>query len=268
MNPAPRFIVFTDLDGTLLDHHDYGYAAARPALDRLRAAEIPLILNSSKTRDEISLLRSELEIDAPFVVENGGVVCFAAASARPDRYFGPQYDDLRRIFERLREEGGYRLRGFGDLDDAAVAELTGLSLPDAGRARRRLSSEPFVWEDDPDRLPEFEARIVAAGLALTRGGRFYHLGGAAADKGKALRFLMEEYHRRFPDDGLKSVALGDSPNDLSMLRAADIPVVVPAARGARLVLDRPALLASAAGPVGWNEAIQNILDGDYRLESQ
>ena len=43
-----RWLVFTDLDGTLLDE-DYGWAAARPAVEALQAASIPIILNSSKT---------------------------------------------------------------------------------------------------------------------------------------------------------------------------------------------------------------------------
>ena len=42
-----RWLVFTDLDGTLLDE-DYGWEAARPAVEALRAASIPIILNSSK----------------------------------------------------------------------------------------------------------------------------------------------------------------------------------------------------------------------------
>ena len=49
----PHLIIFSDLDGTLLDHDDYRWQAADPALARLRAANIPLVLNSSKTVPEI-----------------------------------------------------------------------------------------------------------------------------------------------------------------------------------------------------------------------
>ena len=49
-----RWLVFTDLDGTLLDE-DYGWAAARPAVEALQAASIPIILNSSKTVMEMEL---------------------------------------------------------------------------------------------------------------------------------------------------------------------------------------------------------------------
>ena len=69
-----RFVIFTDLDGTLLDHHTYSYDAARPALERLRKSEIPLIMVSSKTRIEIEVLRTEIGNREPFIPENGGAI--------------------------------------------------------------------------------------------------------------------------------------------------------------------------------------------------
>ncbi|MDT8419474.1 MAG: hypothetical protein RQ754_03500 [Desulfuromonadales bacterium] len=30
-----QIFVFTDLDGTLLDHHEYSFAAAQPAFDQI-----------------------------------------------------------------------------------------------------------------------------------------------------------------------------------------------------------------------------------------
>lgn len=35
------YLVFTDLDGTLLDHDTYSWEAARPALDRLKRQQVP-----------------------------------------------------------------------------------------------------------------------------------------------------------------------------------------------------------------------------------
>lgn len=46
------YLIFTDLDGTLLDHDTYGYGEAREALDYIKRRRIPLILCSSKTRAE------------------------------------------------------------------------------------------------------------------------------------------------------------------------------------------------------------------------
>lgn len=69
----PHLLVFTDLDGTLLDHHTYSWQPARPALERLDGLKIPLILCSSKTSPEMLGLRAELGNRHPFIVENGGI---------------------------------------------------------------------------------------------------------------------------------------------------------------------------------------------------
>lgn len=68
----PRLLVFSDLDGTLLDHTTYSYAPARPALAALRARDALLILASSKTAAEMLPLHQELDLgEAPMIVENG-----------------------------------------------------------------------------------------------------------------------------------------------------------------------------------------------------
>ena len=67
-------IVFSDLDGTLLEHDTYGFEAARPALDLLWGKNIPLILCSSKTRTEMEGYQKRLGIAGPFIVENGAGV--------------------------------------------------------------------------------------------------------------------------------------------------------------------------------------------------
>jgi mannosyl-3-phosphoglycerate phosphatase len=74
-------VVFTDLDGTLLDHNTYSWDAARPAIERLKLCEIPLVLVTSKTRAEVELWRNQLGNHHPFVIENG------AATFIPRDYF-------------------------------------------------------------------------------------------------------------------------------------------------------------------------------------
>ncbi|HHU7986588.1 TPA: HAD-IIB family hydrolase, partial [Escherichia coli] len=46
-------LVFSDLDGTLLDSHSYDWQPAAPWLSRLHEANIPVILCSSKTSAEM-----------------------------------------------------------------------------------------------------------------------------------------------------------------------------------------------------------------------
>lgn len=43
-----KLLIFTDLDGTLLDHHNYDWSPTKPALQRLAELNLPLIFNSVK----------------------------------------------------------------------------------------------------------------------------------------------------------------------------------------------------------------------------
>ena len=69
-----KILIFTDLDGSLLDHHSYSYSAAGPLLEDLRTADVPVIPVTSKTRAELQVLRTELQNRHPFIVENGAAV--------------------------------------------------------------------------------------------------------------------------------------------------------------------------------------------------
>ena len=70
----PQYVVFVDLDGTLLGTDAASWEAAAPALEALRGHGIPLILVSSKTRAEVESLRRHLQHQDPFIVENGAAI--------------------------------------------------------------------------------------------------------------------------------------------------------------------------------------------------
>jgi len=67
-----NILVFTDLDGTLLDSDTYSYKSALPALKLIKNKKIPLIFCSSKTKSEIEMYRKRIGNDDPFISENGG----------------------------------------------------------------------------------------------------------------------------------------------------------------------------------------------------
>lgn len=75
-----QLVIFTDLDGSLLNHEDYSFTAARPSIERIKTAGIPLIITTSKTRLEVERLQQEMGIREPFIVENGGGIFFPRIS--------------------------------------------------------------------------------------------------------------------------------------------------------------------------------------------
>jgi mannosyl-3-phosphoglycerate phosphatase len=267
-------VVVSDLDGTLLTHDGYDPAAALPAIERLRAAGIPLVLASSKTRVEIEAWRTRLGVGDPFIVENGGALLWpveADPPAPPDAaiagsyarvVYGAPYPVLRESLPRLAAAVGVRLDGFGDVSPETVAAWTGLRGAALELARLREYDEPFRPERalTPAEEEALDRAAAELGLRVTRGGRLHHLIGPSS-KARAMRDLRRGYER----EGLVVlVAAGDGPNDLEMLAEADRAIVVARPDGSH----HPALVAgvpearftSRIGPAGFAEGIAEILD--------
>src|SRR5215469_2449579 len=64
---SPMDLVFTDLDGSLLDAQTYSWHAARPAIECLDKRGTPWILVTSKTRAEVEFWREKLGHRHPFI---------------------------------------------------------------------------------------------------------------------------------------------------------------------------------------------------------
>ncbi len=265
-----KLVIFTDLDGTLLGHRTYSFEPALPALRLLKEKRIPIVICSSKTRREIEEYQSRLQSFHPFITENGGGIFIPAGYfdfriedtelQQDGRHLvirlGARYTDLRRAMSDLRRMG-FKVKGFGDMSVDEVATLTSLSHAEAQMAMERDFDEPFVVEGEED-LERLANAVTSLGFHITQ-GRFFHILGES-DKGKAMTILTGLYRRKFGD--VLTVALGDSPNDLPMLRKADIPVAVMRPEGdydSRLSL--PHLVrAPGVGPEGWNAEVIRIVE--------
>lgn len=257
----PPIVVFTDLDGTLLDHDTYGYDPARPTLARLSGAGFPLVLATSKTAIEVLPLREALGfVDCPAIVENGAGVLEAGAT---DVAGADTYERLRQVLESLGPDLRARFRGFGDLDVGTVSQLTGLDESAAARARRRGFSEPGLFDGDAAAFERFRARLAEAGVSVQRGGRFVTL-SFGADKARRMHEITARY--RAGGRAPFVVALGDGENDVAMLEAADLGIVIPNPGHDPLPplageADGRILRASEPGPRGWARALETVLEG-------
>lgn len=269
--------VFSDLDGTLLDHDTYGYEPARPALDLISSKKIPLILCSSKTRAEMTGIRQQLKLEDPFIVENGGAVYIPLKTfLLKDMPFREQgefqiielglpYEQLVSSLQEIREETGLSLTGFFDLSVDQIAEKSGLDRSAAALARQREYSEPFLLGEENSAIDVLKRAIRRKRLTLAKGGRFFHLMGDN-DKGKAVRLVTSLYRERNPD--WKTIGLGDSPNDFPMLENVDFPVLVRKKDGTHEPWKGPkgVFITRGAGPEGWNEALLTFLQKEEPYE--
>lgn len=262
-------IVFTDLDGSLLDHDDYSYAPAAPTLGRLAGLGVPVIPVTSKTRAEIEALRTELANNHPFIVENGAAVFIpegyfprqpAATTVRDGYWVHATSEPRAHWLQLLADLGGDFARdftGFAAAGPGWIAAVTGLSPAAAALANNREYSEPVQWHGSEQRKGEFIARLRIAGANPLQGGRFLSVAGDC-DKGRALAWLREIYGSHAGGAAVVDLAAGDSGNDVAMLEAAATALVIrsPAHPFPTLGRDTGVYLTDRCGPAGWAEGVE------------
>lgn len=269
-----KLAVFTDLDGTLLDHYSYEFQPAKVSVFLCHELDFPIIPCTSKTYKEIISIRSQLGLGTPFTVENGAAI-FLPKKWLKEYLIDPI--DLIEYGEFYIKEFGYSrsywlrqlkthasdfahlYHGFADLNAKELSELTGLSEKQAEKANMRHYSEPLHWIGDSCQKNAFIKRMQDAGATLVEGGRFLHVCGEE-NKGSALEWLFNLIKTQVPGSW-SSVALGDSANDIPMLEKTDIAVQIKSMVKpfAELNKKENVLRSSMPGPTGWHEVMMKLI---------
>ncbi len=274
MLPA-NLILFTDLDGTLLDQRTFSWREASEALHEIERRSIPLVFCTSKTRAEVEFLRRKIGNAHPFITENGGGI-FIPHGYFPQRIGGVvtvktyhclalarPYDEVLGALDEIAAAAGVDAVGFHKMSAKEIAENSGLDSQQVQLARQRDYDEPFFLAGATPKKEEAFIRLARERkFEIVRGTRFWHI-HAGSDKGRAVRELMKHYRAAWRRK-LRAIAFGDSANDLPMLVAADAAVLLPKLDGSfdeAVTAKLPRIQrGSAPGPAGWNEAVLNLLE--------
>jgi mannosyl-3-phosphoglycerate phosphatase len=165
-----KYIIFTDLDGTLLDHHTYSFEKAKEALVFTKENKIPVIICTSKTQAEIEVYREKMNNNDPFIPENGGAVIIpknyfkSLLDKEKNRYIivelGTPYYIITNVLNELKKITGATIRGFSDLTPEEISTLTGIDTDSAKRAKKRSYSEPIIIEGSSEVVRDIKKRYL------------------------------------------------------------------------------------------------------------
>jgi mannosyl-3-phosphoglycerate phosphatase len=267
-----KWIVFSDLDGSLLDHDSYSHEAADALLEELERDQVPVILTTSKTRAEVEALRSELNNLHPFIIENGAAIYIPQGyfPVKPegcievDGFWIVEFCETRSHWLSLLDQAKalfpHKFSHFAAMKEEVIAQVTGLSFEQAQLANNREYGEPISWLGVDKGKQEFIQWLTAQGGHVLQGGRFLHLSGFC-NKGEALAWLAAEYKKQWGLTEVKTIAIGDSGNDVAMLEKADLALIIrsPVHAPPKLKRLRGFFISEEFGPRGWNSGLRKIL---------
>lgn len=275
MNKTGHKLIFTDLDGTLLDQDSGAWSPAHPALQEALSIGIPVIPCSSRSFTECRTLHQQMGLRGPIVFENGAGVALpqnqfrrplAPPSDESEGYWlcrvAQPYGYVREILQKLRQKHHYQFRGMGDMSATEIEQYSGRDATMAQYAKQRRHSEPLIWLDNAKSFDVFAKDLESQGLRLTRGSHFMHA-GSPCDKGQAVRWLTGVYQKLLGTRP-QVIVLGDSANDVPMLQAADIAVIIRPPHAMPLQYrprdaQQQLLVSDATGPAGWNQVVHRLL---------
>ena len=251
--------VVSDVDGTLMDH-SYDLTPAKETIKTLQKLSIPVILCTSKTAAEVRVIRNELNLTDPYIVENGAAIYGESLNrVNGEIILGIKYEFLEEILNFISKEVNYKLTPLNNLTDQEATQLTGLKGNSLKLMRDRHWSMPFL--NPPSYLEEkINISCKKFNVDIFKGNRMSHLLSTNSNKGKAINALKEYSNLQ----NIEIIGLGDSPNDLPLLLNSDIRIVIPANDGPNLILidqlkDFEFTLASEPNGYGWKNEINKLI---------
>lgn len=270
-------VVFTALDGTLLDSDSRSWEPAATAIQKLTDSEYPLVFCSSKTRAEQLAIQNEMGISGPLIVENGSAVFFPSgyfrdgvAGARPagSTYgsaeeldvaeLGIPSDRIRELLDEIRKETGLQFRRYSDMSVEELAETTGLDSERAARAAEREFSDTLEEHLSEAEWDDFILALAERGLACIEGERFTSVFSALTDEGRGVRLVSELLRREVAP--IETIGIGSSADDVMLLDAVDRPFLVQQSDGSWAELDVENLEeVDGVGPEGFRMVIDRAL---------
>ena len=252
--------VVTDVDGTLMDH-SYDLTPAKETIKSLQDLSIPVILCTSKTAAEVKVIRRQLNLTDPYIVENGAAIYGETLSrVNGEIILGKKYEILEDILGRISKEINFNLQPLNNLSDHEATKLTGLKGHSLELMRDRHWSMPFL--NPPYSMEEKLIRCCKRfKVEIFRGNRMSHLLSINSNKGIAINELKNYSNKT----NIKIIGLGDSPNDLPLLLNSDFRIVIPSPSGPNIELlnklkNHKYILASEPNGLGWKCEINKLIN--------
>lgn len=260
-------LIFTDLDGTFLNNDNFSFGTNLDIAREITDLGHFIIFNSSKTFAEIDNLFKEQNIQFPIICETGGGVYLPKnleltpyTNAYNIVYEASKLSKIREDIDEICEDFREEIQFFDELSHETQVKLSNLEPAGLILASKRVFSVLFIWRSTEERLMILSKLLKKINIKIIKGARFFHI-CSDFDKGTSMLKLINEFKNMYPKKEFISIAIGDSSNDMAMLKLADYPCVVKSTGNKKLSfseLSNDLIISKNEAPKGWFECLENV----------
>ena len=220
-------VIFTDLDGTLLNRDTFKFDEIKDYIKSLVNKGIIIIPNTSKTNAELNNFAKELDLNLPFISENGSAIHGLNIINKnlPDEIILAREKELiLKIFQKeIPENLKSKCKLITKMEKKIQKEVFGLSDKNLRNVLNRSYSTPILFEGNNEQKKDLFKIVKNVGLSLHEGGRVINICDNVS-KLKAMNRVIKIIKKT--ENEIKTIGVGDNFNDLDMLRNSNIACLV------------------------------------------
>ena len=262
MKQKKQIIIFTDLDGSLLDKDTFKFAEIEDYFKKLISKGIKIIPNSSKTESELLDFNKLNNLNLSFISENGSSIqgLNLIHSKLPEKVLLSRSVD--QIYNIYNENIPYHLKNkitfILKLNSKEQQEIFGLPLNKMMLALNRNYSLPIQFNGNEIEKNEFIQIMNNAGLTVQTGGRVMNICDNV-NKSKAMSKALELISKKL-DEEIITIGVGDNENDIEMIKQSNYPCLVKNDNFNSSLINIDNLITSSEpSPRGWSDVIKTAI---------
>ena len=262
MCPKKKILIFTDLDGSLLDKETFKFDIIKDYFKELVRNGIIIIPNSSKTEAELLDFNEENNLDLSFIAENGSSIhrLNKIHQNLPDKIIiSRTIDEIRNIYEEnISLDFENKITHILELEREKQQKILGLPLDKIKLAIKRDHSIPIKFNGTESEKNEFTKILKNSGLTIQTGGRIMNVCDNV-NKSKAMSRALQLIRKQL-DDEIITIGVGDNENDIEMIKQTDYPCLVKNEDFDSSLINIDNLIKSdEPSPKGWSDVIKTAL---------
>ena len=255
-----NIIVFTDLDGSLLNTQNFKFEKAKSLIKKIIKDSNFIIPNSSKTELEIKNFIKKLKIKLPFISENGSEIHNLNTIERklPKKItIARDRNTILKIFlKNMSKEILIKCDFLYKMNNKKKSNILGLKGRDLIASSKRRFTYAFIFKGDSKLKKLLFKKTYKAGLGIQQGGRVMNLGDNVT-KGMAIKKTLN-FIKSVNKNKITTIAVGDNQNDLSMLKVVKYPCIV--SNRSIKINNKNKIYTNKKAPEGWIEVVKKAMD--------